>query len=230
MPGKPNHLAAENSPYLQQHAYNPVDWFPWGEEAFDKARREDKPILVSIGYSTCHWCHVMEKESYEDAAVAAVMNQFLVNIKVDREERPDVDKIYMTAVSAMTGSGGWPLNAFLTPDLKPFFGGTYFPPVSRWGQPAWPAVVSQIGKSWQDPKERQKMLDAGEHITESLKKYASTDQAPLPGEPAWLEGGFQALQSSYDEVRGGFGSAPKFPMPVYHNFLLRYYARTQKRE
>ncbi len=168
---KPNHLINEKSPYLIQHAYNPVDWYPWGEEAFQKARKENKPILVSIGYSTCHWCHVMEHESYEDPTVAELMNKYLVNIKVDREERPDVDKIYMTAVSAMSGQGGWPLNMFLTPDLKPFYGGTYFPPEAKWGQPAWKDVVTQIGKSWQDPEHRKKMLTAASSITESLKKY-----------------------------------------------------------
>src|SRR6266851_8320113 len=148
---KPNRLLHEQSPYLLQHAYNPVDWYPWGPEAIEKARRENKPLLVSIGYSTCHWCHVMERESYEDPDIAALMNKYLVNVKVDREERPDVDKIYMTAVSAMTGQGGWPLNVFLTPDLKPIYGGTYFPPQSKWGQPPWKDVVTQMGQSWKDP-------------------------------------------------------------------------------
>src|SRR5579871_6395629 len=169
---KSNRLIHEKSPYLLQHAYNPVDWYPWGPDAFEKARKENKPILVSIGYSTCHWCHVMEHESYEDPDVAALMNKYLVNIKVDREERPDVDKIYMTAVSAMTGQGGWPLNVFLTPDLKPIFGGTYFPPQAKWGQPAWKDVVTQIGQAWQKSEDRKKMLDAASNITESLKKYA----------------------------------------------------------
>src|SRR5580704_13694495 len=164
---KPNHLIHEKSPYLLQHAYNPVDWYPWGPEAFEKARKENKPILVSIGYSTCHWCHVMEHESYENPETAALMNQYLVNIKVDREERPDVDKIYMTAVSAMTGQGGWPLNVFLTPDLKPFFGGTYFPPEARWGHPAWKDVVTQIGQSWLEPESRKKMFEAASNITEA---------------------------------------------------------------
>src|ERR1022692_4277152 len=163
----PNRLSREKSPYLLQHAYNPVDWYPWGPEAFEKARQEDKPILVSIGYSTCHWCHVMEKESYEEAATAAVMNQYLVNIKVDREERPDVDKIYMTAVSVLTGQGGWPLNIFLTPDLKPIFGGTYFPPSAKWGQPGWKDVVTKIGKAWQDDAQRKQMTDSANTMTES---------------------------------------------------------------
>src|SRR5213596_2128785 len=218
-PARVNRLAREKSPYLLQHAYNPVDWFPWGEEAFAKARQEDKPILVSIGYSTCHWCHVMEKETFEDRAVGELMNQTVVAIKVDREERPDIDKIYMTAVSAMTGSGGWPLNAFLTPDLKPFFGGTYFPPVSRWGQPAWADVVQHIGAGWQIPEERQKMVGIGAQIGEALAQYAGGKTEPHPvGEEA-LAAGFSELQDHFDPERGGFGSAPKFPMPVYHNFL-----------
>ena len=226
----PNRLIHEKSPYLLQHAYNPVDWYPWGEEAFAKPKKENKPILVSIGYSTCHWCHVMEHEYNEDPQVAALMNKYLVNIKVDREERPDVDKIYMTAVSAMTGSGGWPLNVFLTPDLKPFFGGTYFPPAARWGHPGWADVVTQIGTTWQDPKEREKMLKAGDHITAALKQYTAGDLSPLEGDPRWLDAGFRSLQGAYDSSRGGFGEEPKFPMPVYHNFLFSYYARTKNKE
>jgi uncharacterized protein YyaL (SSP411 family) len=222
-----NRLIHEKSPYLLQHAHNPVDWYAWGSEAFEAAKREDKPILVSIGYSTCHWCHVMEKESYEDAAGAALMNQVLINIKVDREERPDVDKIYMTAVSAMTGQGGWPLNIFLTPDLKPIFGGTYFPPVAKWGQPAWKDVVSQVGQAWHDPESRKKMLEAASNITEALKKYTTVSHDPIQAESVWLDRAFQAFQAAYDSEYGGFGPAPKFPMPVYHNFLQRYYARTK---
>ena len=188
---QPNRLIHEKSPYLLQHAYNPVDWYPWGPEAFEKARKENKPILVSIGYSTCHWCHVMEHESYEVPETAALMNQYLVNIKVDREERPDVDKIYMTAVSAMTGSGGWPLNMFLTPDLKPIYGGTYFPPEAKWGQPGWKDVVTQIGQSWKDPESRKKMLAAASHITDSRKKSAEGSQDPLQGNASWLDEGFK---------------------------------------
>src|SRR5258708_21123123 len=214
-----NRLAKETSPYLLQHAHNPVDWFPWSEEALQKARREDKPILVSIGYATCHWCHVMERESYEDTHIAELMNRYLVNIKVEREERPDVDKIYLTAVSALSGSGGWPLNVFLTPDLKPFFGGTYYPPTSRWGYPGWGDVVTQIGTSWRDPAERKKLLDAGDHITEALKKYSQVSSAPVEGRPEWLDAAFKSFQNSYDASRGGFGGAPKFPMPVNLNFL-----------
>jgi len=226
----PNRLVHEKSPYLLQHANNPVDWYPWGPEAFEKARKEDKPILVSIGYSTCHWCHVMEHESYEDPAVAAIMNKYLVNIKVDREERPDIDKIYMTAISAMTGSGGWPLNVFLTPELKPIYGGTYFPPEAKWGHPSWKDVVEQIGQTWKDPANRKKMEDAAAHITESLKTYANAALPPVEGDPAWFEQSFKSFQHIYDAARGGFGTAPKFPMPVYHNFLLRYYARSKNKD
>jgi len=225
-----NRLIHEKSPYLQQHATNPVDWYAWGEDAFKQARAEDKPILVSIGYSTCHWCHVMEKESYEDASVAALMNQYLVNIKVDREERPDVDKIYMTALSAMTGQGGWPLNIFLTPDLQPIFGGTYFPPVARWGQPAWADVVTQVGQAWRDPDSRKKMMEAASSITDALTKYSSVSHEPVQSKSAWLDEAFQAFKATYDPEHGGFTAAPKFPMPVYHNFLLRYYARTKNQE
>jgi uncharacterized protein YyaL (SSP411 family) len=227
---KPNRLIHEKSPYLLQHAYNPVDWYPWGPEAFAAAHKEDKPVLVSIGYSTCHWCHVMERESYEDPQVAALMNKYLINIKVDREERPDVDKIYMTAVSAMTGQGGWPLNMFLTPDRKPIYGGTYFPPEAKWGQPAWRDVVKQIGESWRNSDDRKKMLVAASNITDSLKKYAEVSYTLLQPNLAWLDEGFKALKAGYDPARGGFGGAPKFPMPVYHNFLLRYYARTKNKE
>jgi uncharacterized protein YyaL (SSP411 family) len=222
-----NRLIHEKSPYLQQHGHNPVDWYAWGPEAFEAAKREDKPILVSIGYSTCHWCHVMEKESYEDVAVAKLMNHYLINIKVDREERPDVDKIYMTAVSAMTGQGGWPLNMFLTPDLKPIYGGTYFPPDAKWGQPAWKDVVTQVGQSWLASGSRKKMLEAASNITEALKKYTEMSHDPLQLEPIWLNQAFEAFRATYDSEYGGFGPAPKFPMPVYHNFLLRYYARNR---
>lgn len=223
--GKPNKLINEKSPYLLQHAYNPVHWYPWGEEAFEKARLEDKPILVSIGYSTCHWCHVMESESFSDPRVAEVMNENLVCIKVDREERPAVDKIYLSAVSAMTGSAGWPLNVFLTPDLKPFYGGTYFPPEGRWGSPGWPDVVERIGRAWRNPEERKQLVSSAEGLTETLEQYLSGSTGATDLDDAWLAGGFKALESGYDAELGGFAGAPKFPMPVNHNFLLRYQAR-----
>jgi uncharacterized protein YyaL (SSP411 family) len=148
----PNRLARERSPYLLQHANNPVDWFPWGSDAFDRARQEDKPIFLSIGYSTCHWCHVMEHESFEDPEIAAVLNRDFVAIKVDREERPDVDRVYMLFVQATTGAGGWPMSVWLTPDLKPLFGGTYFPPTSRWGRPGFVEVLTQLANGWRDER------------------------------------------------------------------------------
>src|SRR5512146_2877978 len=149
-----NRLIEQTSPYLLQHGHDPVDWFPWGDEAFAKARREDKPIFLSIGYSTCHWCHVMERESFEDASLAEFLNRHFVSIKVDREERPDVDKIYMTFVQAMTGQGGWPLNVFLTPDLKPFYGGTYWPPENQYGRPGFRSVLQQVQQAWTEKQEQ----------------------------------------------------------------------------
>ena len=216
-----NRLAREKSPYLLQHAHNPVDWYPWGSEAFERARRENRPILVSIGYSTCHWCHVMERESFEDPAAAELMNKTLVCIKVDREERPDIDKIYMSAVTAMTGQGGWPLNVFLTPDLKPFYGGTYFPPEERWGRPSWGALVRSIGESWKDSQARNKILESAENLTDSLKKVLSSPgSGAVPGASV-LSRAVKNFRAIYDAPLGGFGGAPKFPMPVYHHFLLR---------
>src|SRR5215203_784903 len=166
----PNRLASETSPYLLQHAENPVDWYPWGSEAFDRARAEDKPVLVSIGYAACHWCHVMEHESFEDAAVAALMNQSFVCVKVDREERPDVDAIYMDAVQAMTGAGGWPLNAFVTPDGIPFWAGTYFPPASRQGLPSWRDVVTSLATAW--VQQRSEIEEAAKGIVPRLQGAA----------------------------------------------------------
>src|ERR1017187_3006118 len=226
---KPNRLIHEKSPYLLQHAYNPVDWFPWGDEAFAKARQENKPIFLSIGYSTCHWCHVMERESFENKEVAAVMNQYFVCIKVDREERPDIDRIYMTAVQATTGSGGWPMSVWLTPDLKPFFCGTYFPPDARYGRPGFKELLQRIHDVWEANHDAI-LLQAGK-ITETIGQYAtirrdgsetnSLDDAPL-------RLGFEQFRSNYDEVNGGFGGAPKFPRPVALNFLFRQFARTNE--
>ena len=227
---QPNHLIREKSPYLLQHAHNPVDWYPWGEEAFEKARREDKPILLSIGYSTCHWCHVMERESFSNPEIAGIMNENLVSIKVDREERPDVDKIYMTAVTAMTGSGGWPLNVFLTPDLKPFYGGTYFPPEDRWGRVGWPELVKKIGITWRDPEERKKIMQSAENLTEHIGTFQSEKAAEGDLNLSSLEDGFRAFQGDYDSVLGGFGGAPKFPMPVNHNFLFRFYGAFKQKK
>jgi hypothetical protein len=214
----PNRLAAETSPYLLQHAHNPVDWYPWGDEAFARARAEDKPVLVSIGYAACHWCHVMERESFEDAAVAAAMNERFVCIKVDREERPDVDAIYMDAVQAMTGSGGWPLNAFVTPDGAPFYAGTYFPPEPRHGLPAWSQVVSAIGDAWHDQKDE--IAKATESIVPRLHGAAALEAPGGDVRPEALDEAVTALKRSFDAEYGGWGGAPKFPATSAIEFLL----------
>jgi uncharacterized protein YyaL (SSP411 family) len=223
-----NRLAAEKSPYLLQHKNNPVDWFPWGEEAFAKARAEDKPVLLSIGYSTCHWCHVMERESFEDHEIARIMNERFVCIKLDREERPDVDKLYMTAVQAMTGQGGWPLNVFLTPELEPFYGGTYFPPKSQYGRPSWPALLLRVAELWKD--KRGQLVEDARRMAGALKQYAAAESRAAAPQAAWLDAAFQALAAAYDPEFKGFGGAPKFPMPVNLDFLLRYHARTGSAE
>ncbi|MBI3472482.1 MAG: thioredoxin domain-containing protein [Candidatus Solibacter usitatus] len=225
-----NRLAQEKSPYLLQHAHNPVDWYPWGEAAFEKARKEEKPIFLSIGYSTCHWCHVMERESFENEQIAAVMNQHFVSIKVDREERPDVDRIYMTYVQATTGGGGWPMSVWLTPDLKPFVGGTYFPPDNRYGKPGFPAVLERIAQAWREDRER--ILASSANVLEELRRQTeggARPGAPIRGKDA-LDTCFFILRRTFDTKLGGFGGAPKFPRPVTHNFLLRYHARTGNRE
>jgi uncharacterized protein YyaL (SSP411 family) len=220
-----NRLAQERSPYLLQHAGNPVEWFPWSDEAFAKARAEDKPIFLSIGYSTCHWCHVMEHESFENAEVAAVLNEHFISIKVDREERPDVDRVYMTFVQATTGGGGWPMSVWLTPDLKPFYGGTYFPPTSRWGRPGFVEILGEIARVWQ--AEREKVAQSAESLTSQLRAVERAS-------PTWTVPGADALaatarqfRETFDQRRGGFGNAPKFPRPSELLFLLREYARTR---
>src|SRR3954469_11194723 len=221
----PNRLAREKSPYLLQHAENPVDWLPWGEEAFAKARAEKKPIFLSIGYSTCHWCHVMAHESFESAAVAEIMNREFVNIKVDREERPDVDRVYMTFVQVTTGGGGWPMSVWLTPELKPFVGGTYFPPEDRWGQPGFAKVLERIAAAWK--QDREKISDQGTKIIAALEQNAGAaiaDPGPALGAKT-LEAAYQQIARSYDAHEGGFSVAPKFPRPVTLNFLLCVYAR-----
>ncbi len=214
-----NQLANEKSPYLLQHAHNPVDWFAWGPEAFEKARAEDKPIFLSIGYSTCHWCHVMERESFENDAVADVLNRYFVSIKVDREERPDVDRIYMTFVQATTGGGGWPMSVWLTPDLKPFYGGTYFPPDSRWGRPGFVSVLEQLAQAWQ--RDRLQIVRSGNEIVEELEKHLAPGVAYRP-DTAALQSGYMQFRRSFDSRYGGFGGAPKFPRGVAYNFLFRY--------
>jgi hypothetical protein len=221
-----NRLAHEKSPYLLQHAHNPVDWYPWGEEAFAKARRENKPIFLSVGYSTCHWCHVMAHESFESEEVAAMMNREFVNIKVDREERPDVDRVYMTFVQATTGGGGWPMSVWLTPDLKPFVGGTYFPPEDRYGQPGFKKVLERIATAWKENHEN--ILEQGGKIVAALQESQSAAKGEAQIDAATLEAAYRQIDRSYDPKEGGFGNAPKFPRPVTLNFLTRFYARDPK--
>jgi uncharacterized protein YyaL (SSP411 family) len=223
-----NRLAGEKSPYLLQHQHNPVDWFPWGEEAFAKARKENKPIFLSIGYSTCHWCHVMERESFENRATADFLNAHFVSIKVDREERPDVDKIYMTAVQAMTGQGGWPLNCFLTPDLKPFYGGTYFPPEKMQGRASFMQVLNQIANLWETKREH--ILETAADFHQKLEGYTVREPGPLALTPELLAQAAILFKREYDPHFGGFGGAPKFPRPSQPAFLLRYGTRAGDRE
>uniref|UniRef100_A0A3Q3W3A1 Spermatogenesis-associated protein 20-like TRX domain-containing protein n=1 Tax=Mola mola TaxID=94237 RepID=A0A3Q3W3A1_MOLML len=219
-----NRLAEERSPYLLQHAHNPVDWYPWGQEAFDKAKSEDKPIFLSVGYSTCHWCHVMERESFEDEEIGKILSENFVCIKLDREERPDVDKVYMTFVQATSGGGGWPMSVWLTPDLRPFIGGTYFPSRDRGRRPGLKTVLMRIIEQWQN--DRPTLESSGERILEALKKRTSV--AANPGEsppfaPDVAQRCFQQLAYSYEEEYGGFRDAPKFPSPVNLMFLMSYW-------
>jgi uncharacterized protein YyaL (SSP411 family) len=217
-----NALAAETSPYLRQHAHNPVNWLPWGPVALKRAREEDKPLLVSIGYSSCHWCHVMERESFEDPRTAELMNEGFVCVKVDREERPDVDALYMEAVQAMTGHGGWPLNVFLTPEQLPFYGGTYFPPEPRHGIPAWTQVLQGIAEAWSERREEIKA--GGEGLRERLSGGAGLKPSSAPIDASALDAAVARLRDSFDPVNGGFGGppshAPKFPQAPVIEFLL----------
>jgi uncharacterized protein len=219
----PNRLAGEKSPYLLQHQDNPVDWYPWGEEAFSRARAEGKPIFLSVGYSTCHWCHVMERESFENAAIAGLMNDKFVNVKVDREERPDVDRVYMAFVQATTGSGGWPMSVFLTPDLQPFYGGTYFPPDDRYGRPGFPALLRKIDELWHS--RRPELEENGARILEEMRRSEAAG-APVLLDPAIATDAYRFFAQTFDREHAGFGRAPKFPRPVVHDFLLRHFART----
>src|SRR6185437_5284610 len=223
-----NRLAQERSPYLLQHAANPVDWYPWGEDAFEKARRENKPIFLSIGYSTCHWCHVMEHESFENSTVAEALNADFVSIKVDREERPDVDRVYMAFVQSTTGSGGWPMTVFLTPDLKPFYGGTYFPPTSRWGRPGFLDVLNELARVWKH--DRARVDYAAAELFDRLRSATVADgqsraETTVAGSDALAEAVDQYAQA-FDHRLGGFGGAPKFPRPSELLLLLREHART----
>ncbi len=222
----PNRLANETSPYLLQHAHNPVDWYPWGREALERAKREDKPIFLSIGYAACHWCHVMERESFEDAATAEDLNRDFVSVKVDREERPDLDQVYMSAVQAMTGQGGWPMSVFLTPDGKPFYGGTYFPPQAAHGLPAFRQLLAGVARAWRD--ERLEILAAGTRLVDALVRQGAgpaTSDAPEPNR-ALLDAATAAIEASFDARNGGWGSAPKFPQPMTIEYLLRRAARS----
>jgi hypothetical protein len=221
-----NRLARERSPYLLQHAANPVEWFPWGDEAFELARREDKPIFLSIGYSTCHWCHVMEHESFENPAIAALLNRDFVAIKVDREERPDVDRVYMSFVQSTTGSGGWPMTVFLTPELKPFFGGTYFPPSSKWGRPGFSDLLGELARVWK--AERPRVEEAAAELLQRLRLVTGAGASRGESEIAAVGGldtAVEQYRAAFDRRRGGFGDAPKFPRPSELLFLLREHAR-----
>ncbi|MBV8878657.1 MAG: thioredoxin domain-containing protein [Planctomycetaceae bacterium] len=223
-----NRLAKEKSPYLLQHAHNPVDWYPWGPEAFAKSRKEDKPIFLSIGYSTCHWCHVMEHESFEDEDVAKFLNEHFVPIKVDREERPDVDQIYMAAVQAMNSQGGWPLSAWLTPDLKPFMGGTYFPKEDRFGRPGFITILKRIDELWKD--KRKELNESADQVGDYLKKMSDVE---APGEvklEAVFEKAYFQMERSYEPQHGGFSQQPKFPHSTTISYLLRHYVRTGEKK
>jgi uncharacterized protein YyaL (SSP411 family) len=219
-----NRLAAETSPYLLQHAHNPVDWYPWGAEALTRARAEDKPILLSIGYSACHWCHVMERESFENEEIARLMNERFINIKVDREERPDLDQVYMNAVQLMTGHGGWPMTVFLTPELVPFYGGTYFPPVDRHNLPGFPRVVVAVADAYH--KDPQGVAETAASLLQELRRMNTTSESGATPDASVLDAAARAIARTYDRRLGGFGSAPKFPAPMTLALLLRTHQRT----
>ncbi len=214
-----NRLSQETSPYLLQHASNPVDWYPWGEEALERARREDKPIFLSIGYSACHWCHVMEHESFEDPGIARVMNEHYVNIKVDREERPDLDRIYMQAVQVLTGHGGWPMSVWLTPQLEPYYGGTYFPPESRMGMPGFPDLMLRLAEAYRE--RRQDVAATARELVEALEKTRRLPEKPMMLDSSLLDEAMHRMQRQFDPRNGGFGGRPKFPNPLKLSALLR---------
>ena len=220
-----NHLKNETSPYLLQHADNPVDWYPWCGEAFERAKSEDKPVFLSIGYSTCHWCHVMAHESFENSETAELLNKNFISVKVDREERPDIDSVYMTVCQAFTGSGGWPMSVFMTWDKKPFFAGTYFPTTPRLGMPSFRDVLNAVVMQWDT--EREKLIQSAENITDMLKNTESVKGNKVNGDI--VETAAEMLRKSYDSIYGGFGSAPKFPIPHELMFLM-YYAKINSDE
>ena len=215
----PNRLAGETSPYLLQHAHNPVDWYPWGPEALERAKREDKPIFLSIGYAACHWCHVMERESFEDAATAGDLNRDFVAVKVDREERPDLDQVYMGAVQALTGQGGWPMSVFLTPEGKPFYGGTYFPPRPAHGMPAFRDVLAGVARAWRE--ERLEVVAAGQRLVDALARHQGVEAGGEGPTQVLLDAATAAIETQFDARNGGWGGAPKFPQPMTIEYLLR---------
>ena len=217
-----NRLIDESSPYLLQHAQNPDDWYPWGTEAFNLAKNDDKPILLSVGYSACHWCHVMESESFEDSEIALLMNEKFVCIKVDREERPDVDSVYMAAVQAMTGQGGWPLTVFLTPDAEPFFGGTYYPATPRGGMAGFPQILEAISDAYMN--RRDDIRETSSHVIEHIKSNIQPKGPLDPSDSVNLDRAYENLEQQYDWDLGGFGAPIKFPQPFAHEFLLRYHS------
>ena len=220
----PNRLINETSPYLLQHAHNPVDWYAWGEEALERAKAEDKPILLSVGYSACHWCHVMERESFENRDIAALMNESFICIKVDREERPDIDSIYMTAVQAMTGRGGWPMTVFLTPDGKPFYGGTYFPPEDRQGMPGFPNVLQSLANAYR--QNRSEVLLTTDKLLEQMRQMSSSTRSLDPLTADVISQAYHRIAGEFDDKYGGVGMEPKFPQPMTYEFLLRYHLRS----
>ena len=224
--GAKNRLIYEKSPYLRQHADNPVDWYPWGKEAFEKAEKEGKPVFMSIGYSTCHWCHVMERESFMNEEIAKLLKEHYVSVKIDREERPDVDQVYMTAAQLMTGSGGWPLSVWMTPKGEPFYVGTYFPPEDRFGRPGFPRVLTKIAELWKD--KREAILADARRLAESIRNSGRAPVGVL--DPKLLDSAAAAFEQAYDPEFGGFSKAPKFPRTTVHEFLLRTYKRTGNRK
>jgi uncharacterized protein YyaL (SSP411 family) len=221
---RPNRLIHESSPYLRQHAHNPVDWYAWGDEALERARREDRPIFLSIGYSACHWCHVMEHESFENPDIAELMNSLFINIKVDREERPDLDRIYMSAVQMISGAGGWPMSVFLTPQLKPFFGGTYYPPEDRWGRPGFPKLLQAVAGAFRT--NREAIESSGEQVAQRIASIAAVGPGDTLLTPALLDAAAQSIVANHDLDHGGFGTAPKFPQSIVLQLLLREYRRS----
>jgi len=214
-----NHLANQTSPYLLQHATNPVDWYPWGNEALEKARREDKPIFLSIGYAACHWCHVMAHESFEDPEIAAILHSGFISIKVDREERPDLDSIYMAAIVSLTGQGGWPMTIFLTPTLEPFYGGTYFPRERRHGLPSFKELLLFLSDAWKD--RRSEITKSAQQLSLHLKQHSKRGETPGTLNPEALDIATDRLIAEYDFEYGGWGAAPKFPQPMAIEFLLQ---------